>query len=113
MSQNPENPPVPAVIEDCLPVVNIPGFGPAVVIPTTRGIKFAEGVTLKTALDAMAEQVTASAAAVARMDTELSDVIAWLTEQFGYVKQDHQTGDTYLTPLFTQLPKTPTGEGEV
>lgn len=113
MSQTPENPATPAVIEDYLPILNIPGIGPAVIIPTTRSVKFAEGVTLKAALDAMAEQITASAAAVGRMDADLADIITWLTEQFGYVKQDHQTGGSYLTPLFTELPKAPTGEGEL
>ena len=103
----------PTVIEDGLTVINLPGIGPAVVLSTVRAIKYADGITLKAALEAMNEQITASAAAVARNTADMADMKTWLTEQFGYTPQDHQTGNDYLTPLFTVLPKTPTGEGEL
>lgn len=103
----------PAVVEDALQVIHISGIGPVVVLPTVRSIKYADGVTLKAALEAMNEQITASAAAVARNTADMADLKTWLTEQFGYAPKEHQTGNDYLTPLFTMLPKTPTGEGEL
>lgn len=99
----------PAVMEDCLPVIDIPGVGPVVFLPTTRGIKAGEGVTLQAVLAGMNAQIVANAAAVARIQADLADIRVWLTERHGYVPGAHETGDSYLVPLYAAIAKVPTG----
>ena len=98
-----------AVITDALPVLNVPGSGPAVLITTTGAIQYAPGMSLQTALAAHQAQIVESASAVARAEADLADVVAWLIEHLGYVKSDHTTEGSYLTPLFEEVSKTPTG----
>lgn len=106
-------PTTPTVIEDCPLIINVPDLGPVLVLTTTRSIKFSEGKTLKTGLDTMMAEITRLASNVIVLEAKLADASTWLTEQLGYAPKDHQTEDYFLTPLFTEKPKTPTGEGEL
>lgn len=97
---------LPPTLSGFLPLVNIGGI-PCALIPTVHTVTYSGGTTLAEALASMNEQIVASAATVARQDADLADAIAFLIERFDYQPSEHATGNTYLTPLFTELEKVP------
>lgn len=98
---------MPRIVENYLPIVSTTQ-GPAVLIPTVQGVRYSGNVTLAEALAAIQTQVTESAALVAEDTARVADMRTFLTERFGYVPTEHNTGNTYLTPMFQELPKVPT-----
>ncbi len=99
------------LIRDALMVMNVPGVGPAVVIPTTGAVEYAPGMSLQTALAAHQAQIVDSARQVARNTADTADLIVW-AQTLGYVKRDHVMDGTSLNPLFERLEKVPTGTPE-
>lgn len=95
------------IVEDYLPVVNVAGLGPCVLVPTVRSVRYDGSTTLAEALTAINQQVVESAALVARNDVDVADIKAWLVEHLGYAPGGHVTGNTTLTPLFAELDKVP------
>lgn len=104
---------MPEIVEDCLLLVPDGKGGVCIGIPTVRGIKYAEGVTLAMALATMNEQIAQTAEMLATQTASLADITAWLTENFDYQPQPREPQPEYLTPLFAALTQVPpqTGSG--
>lgn len=95
------------IVEDYLPLMNVPGLGPCVLVPTVRSVRYSGDTTLAEALTAINRQVVENAALVARNDVDVADMKQWLIERMGYEPGEHVTGNTTLTPMFAELDKVP------
>lgn len=98
---------MPTIIEDAFPLLRDANGLLVAVIPSVRGIKYADGIPLDNALTAMNEQLTQSAANVAALTAALADVRAWLTENFDYAPPPREPASDYMTPLYAALTQVP------
>lgn len=102
---------MPEIVEDCLPLLPDGKGGFSIGIPTVRGIKYADGVTLAMALATMNEQIAKTAEMLATQTAALADITAWLTENLDYQPQPREPKPEYLTPLFAALTQVPPQTG--
>lgn len=102
----PETPQIPT-LENYYPVVNVQDVGPCVLVPTAKIVKFSENMSVEAALNAMNEQISASAAQVARMDAELADTLVWLADHHGYIKGEPNPAGEYFVHAYAPLAKVP------
>lgn len=107
---------MPTIIEDAFPLLRDANGLLVAVIPSVRGIKYADGIPLANALAAMLEQITQSAANVAALTAALADMQAWLTGNLDYAPPPRDSASDYMTPLYAALtqatPQTDQGDSK-